>query len=113
MDFNSIDPLNTDPQPASLPTPADPTGFEHQLSELQDSPPPYAAWSPVPQGEAYSPYLEAEHPYSSHLSWDDDLHTPAAAPLGHYRPPAKVCCGPARSRRLLNRWRKPQISIRI
>ncbi|WP_199805669.1 hypothetical protein [Bradyrhizobium lablabi] len=92
MDFNSISPTNTSPQPDSPSPPADPAGFEHQLSEFEGSAPPPAAVSPVQQGEAYSPYLDAGHPYSQYLEsghpdpslldWDDDLYAPAAPSPG-------------------------------
>ncbi|WP_179879905.1 hypothetical protein [Bradyrhizobium ottawaense] len=92
MDFNSISPTNTSPQPDSPSPPADPAGFEHLLSEFEGSAPPRAAGSPVQQGEAYSPYLDAGHPYSQYLEsghpdpslldWDDDLYAPAAPSPG-------------------------------
>ncbi|NOJ50159.1 hypothetical protein [Bradyrhizobium archetypum] len=92
MDFNSISPTNTSPQPDSPSLPADAAGFEHQLSEFEVSAPPPAAESPVQHGEAYSPYLDAWHPYARYLEsghsdpslldWDDDLYVPAAPSPG-------------------------------
>ncbi|OCK59958.1 hypothetical protein LMTR3_20360 [Bradyrhizobium sp. LMTR 3] len=92
MDFNSISPTNTSPQPDSPSPAAGPASFEHQLREFEDSAPPPAAGSPVQQGEAYSPYLDAGHPYSQYLEsghpysslldWDDDLYAPAAPSPG-------------------------------
>lgn len=92
MDFNSISPTNTSPQPDSPSAPAGPAGFEHQLREVEDSALPPAAGSPVQQGKAYSPYLDARHPYSQYLESghpysslldrEDDLYAPAAPSPG-------------------------------
>ncbi|PVE22530.1 hypothetical protein DC522_20805 [Microvirga sp. KLBC 81] len=88
MNINSINPLNASPQPGSPPA-ANERAFAHQLSGFQHSPPPHAADSLVPRGEAYSPYLDTGHPYSQYLDsanpypspfdWQDDLYTRSTA----------------------------------
>ncbi len=88
MDVNSINPSNASPRPGSPPA-ANERAFADQLSGFQYSPRPRAADSLVPQGEAYSPYLDTGHPYSQYLDsanpypssfdWQDDLYTRSTA----------------------------------
>ncbi|MCC8939909.1 hypothetical protein H8A97_32495 [Bradyrhizobium sp. Arg62] len=102
MDFNAIGPANTSPEPASPRPPTDATGFEQQLRGAQAGAVPQRASSPVPQGDAYSPYLDAGHPYSPYLdaehpyspyldlahslspdqAWENDPDTPTAVQEG-------------------------------
>ncbi|PDT81305.1 nodulation protein NodL [Sinorhizobium sp. BJ1] len=100
MDVNSINPSNASPRPGSPPA-ANERAFADQLSGFQYSPRPRAADSLVPQGEAYSPYLDTGHPYSQYLDsanpypssfdWQDDLYTRSTAS------PAPLVAGRERS----------------
>jgi hypothetical protein len=63
VDFNAVAPANTSPEPDTARTATDATEFERQLSGSEAPASAQGVAHPVLQGEAYSPYLDAGHPY--------------------------------------------------
>ncbi len=123
MDFNSISPTNTSPQPDSPSPPAGPAGFEHQLREFEDvlrhllrglpcsrAKPTRHIWTPgIPIRNIWSRGIPIHHCWIGTMIYMRRLRPPP----GHWWPPEKALRSPARSSRFLKPSRNSQSLILI